>query len=94
MNSIKQLEKAQKDSKIDLYSLKGTKWKLIFSTDDNTRSSPLFWAFTKALTENSNAKHIAIIVFSFDFIVSPYCYYRNLNIFDQTVNKYIHSQYI
>ena len=56
MNSIKQLEKAQKDSKIDLYSLKGTKWKLIFSTDDNTRSSPFFWAFTKALTENSVLK--------------------------------------
>lgn len=56
MDAIIKLEKEQKEKKIDLNSLKFTKWKLIFSTDDNTRSSPFFWAFTKALNDNNLIK--------------------------------------
>eukprot|EP00746_Dinoflagellata_sp_MGD_P025798 gnl/MRDRNA2_/MRDRNA2_160774_c0_seq1.p1 gnl/MRDRNA2_/MRDRNA2_160774_c0~~gnl/MRDRNA2_/MRDRNA2_160774_c0_seq1.p1 ORF type:complete len:476 (-),score=77.54 gnl/MRDRNA2_/MRDRNA2_160774_c0_seq1:33-1460(-) len=33
----------------NLNTLRGTKWRLVYSNDDVTRSSPFFWAFRKAL---------------------------------------------
>merc|ERR1719160_1334109 len=52
------------DLEWNYYGLKGTEWKLVYSNDDTTRSSPFFWAFRKALGRDNPLLNVSNPVLS------------------------------
>lgn len=52
------------DVEWNYFGLKGTEWKLLYSNDDTTRSSPFFWAFRKALGRDNPILNVSNPVLS------------------------------